>query len=160
MEHAWRGWATSITPLNQAQKNGLQVWTCRPPRKLKVYKSNNLNDILTRGLPHILTISTRYIRGVSSARFNLRGLVLTTTKTRRLKPAPLQFTGEKIQSKGRIRRSRVFEAFPCQPHRGFSQAISSRPKIFIASFSESAGFEHFRCKLILCPSLGHAKTIL
>jgi hypothetical protein len=74
--------------------------------------------------------------------------------------ARAQFTGEKIQSKGKIRRSLVFDTFPCQPHRGFSQAISSSPKIFIASFSESAGFEHFRCKLILCPSFGHAKTIL
>lgn len=73
---------------------------------------------------------------------------------------PTQFTGEKIQSNGRIRSSLVFETFPCQPHLGFSQAISSCPKIFIASFSESAGLEHFRCKLILCPSLGHANTIL
>jgi hypothetical protein len=71
-----------------------------------------------------------------------------------------QFAGEKIQSKGKIRRSLVFDTFPCQPHRGFSQAISSSPKIFMASFSESAGLEHFRCKLILCPSFGHAKTIL
>jgi hypothetical protein len=71
-----------------------------------------------------------------------------------------QFTGEKIQSNGRIRKSLVFDTFPCHPHRGLSQAISSSPKIFIASFSESAGLEHFRCKLILCPPLGHAKTIL
>jgi len=71
-----------------------------------------------------------------------------------------QFAGEKIQSKGRIRRSLVFDTFPCQPHRGLSQAISSSPKIFMASFSESAGFEHFRCKLMLCPPLGHANTIL
>jgi len=59
-----------------------------------------------------------------------------------------------------MRSSLVFDTFPRQPHRGFSQAISSWPKIFMASFSESAGLEHFRCKLILCPSLGHAKTIL
>jgi hypothetical protein len=71
-----------------------------------------------------------------------------------------QFTGEKIQSKGRIRKSRVFDTFPCQPHLGLSQVISSSPKILIASFSESAGLEHFRCKLILCPPLGHANTIL
>ena len=71
-----------------------------------------------------------------------------------------QFAGEKIQSKGRIRSSLVFDTFPCQPHLGLSQAISSSPKIFIASFSESAGLEHFRCKLILCPPLGHANTIL
>jgi hypothetical protein len=71
-----------------------------------------------------------------------------------------QLTGEKIQSKGRIRKSLVFETLPCQPQRGLSQTISSSPKIFIASFSESAGLEHFRCKLILCPPLGHAKTIL
>jgi hypothetical protein len=71
-----------------------------------------------------------------------------------------QFTGEKIQSKGRIRRSLAFDTFPCQPHRGLSQTISSLAKIFIASFSESAGLEIFRCKLILCPPLGHANTIL
>jgi hypothetical protein len=71
-----------------------------------------------------------------------------------------QFAGEKIQSKGRMRRSLVFDTFPCQPHLGLSQVISSSPKIFIASFSESAGLEHFRCKLILCPPLGHANTIL
>jgi hypothetical protein len=74
--------------------------------------------------------------------------------------AKSQFAGEKIQSKGRIRSSLVFDTFPCQPHRGLSQVISSSPKIFIASFSDSAGLEHFRCKLILCPPLGHAKTIL
>jgi len=71
-----------------------------------------------------------------------------------------QFTGEKIQSKGRIRNSLAFDTFPCQPHLGLSQTISSSPKIFIASFSESAGCEIFRCKLILCPPLGHANTIL
>jgi hypothetical protein len=68
--------------------------------------------------------------------------------------------GEKIQSKGRIRKSLVLDALPVQPHRGLSQEISSSPKIFMASFSESAGSEHFRWKLIVCPPLGHAKTIL
>lgn len=69
-------------------------------------------------------------------------------------------TKENTQSKGRIRRSLVFDAFPCQPHFGLSQVISSSPKIFIASTSDSAAFEHFRCRLMLCPPLGHAKTIL
>jgi len=77
-----------------------------------------------------------------------------------LEQAPIQFTGEKIQSKGKIRSSLVFDAFPCHPHRGFSQETSSSPKIFIASISDSAGFEHFLCKLMLCPSFGQAKTIL
>jgi len=71
-----------------------------------------------------------------------------------------QFTGEKIQSNGNIRKSLVFDTFPCQPHLGLSQAIFSSPKIFMASFSDNAGLAHFRCKLILCPPLGHAKTIL
>jgi hypothetical protein len=68
--------------------------------------------------------------------------------------------GEKIQSNGKMRSNLVFEAFPCHPHRGFSQETSSFPKIFIASISDSAGLEHFLCRLILCPSFGQAKTIL
>jgi len=40
-------WAN--TPYTRTHKNGLQVWTCRPPRNLKVYKSNNVNAIVTRG---------------------------------------------------------------------------------------------------------------
>jgi hypothetical protein len=67
--------------------------------------------------------------------------------------------GEKIQSKGRIRKSLVVDALPVHPHLGLSQAISSSPKIFMASFSERAGSEHFRWKLILCPPLGHANTM-
>ena len=68
-------------------------------------------------------------------------------------------TGARIQSKGRIRRSFADDTFPCQPHRGLSQEISSSPKIFMASASESATLEHLRCKLMLCWPLGHAKTI-
>jgi hypothetical protein len=59
-----------------------------------------------------------------------------------------QFAGEKIQSNGIIRRSLVFDALPRQPHRGLSQVISSSPKTFMASSSDRAGFEHFRCKLM------------
>jgi len=58
-----------------------------------------------------------------------------------------------------MRNSRVVDALPVQPHLGLSQVISSSPKIFMASFSERAGSEHFRWKLILCPPLGHAKTM-
>jgi hypothetical protein len=71
-----------------------------------------------------------------------------------------QFTGEKIQSNGKMRSSLVFEALPCQPHLGFSQETSSFPKIFIASISDSSGLEHFLCRLMLYPSFGQAKTIL
>lgn len=59
-----------------------------------------------------------------------------------------QLVADTIQSKGRIRRILVFEAFPCQPHFGLSQEISSSPNIFIASISESAGLTHFLCKLM------------
>ena len=59
-----------------------------------------------------------------------------------------------------MRRSLVFETFPLQPHLGLSQINCSSPKIFIASISESVGSEHFRCKLILWPPLGQARTIL
>ena len=135
--------------------------------------------------PHILTISMKRIRTANApfsafkcaSRNPLLQTILCQGRPeiglRMAGPNPLsaallgkrseefgQFTGEKIQSKGRIRKSLVFDTFPCQPHLGLSQAISSSPKIFIASFSESAGLEHFRCKLILCPPLGHAKTIL
>jgi hypothetical protein len=72
----------------------------------------------------------------------------------------LQRAGEKIQSKGKIRRSLVFDTLPLQPHRGLSQVKCSSPKIFMASFSERVGSEHFRCKLMLCPPLGQATTIL
>jgi hypothetical protein len=66
---------------------------------------------------------------------------------------------ENTQSKGTIRRSFVFDALPCQPHCGLAQKISSFPKVFIASISDREGFEHLRCKLILWPLLGQAKTI-
>jgi len=69
-----------------------------------------------------------------------------------------QLTAENIQSKGRIRRILVFETFPCQPHFGLSQEISSSPKSLIASISESDGMTHFRCKVMLWPPLGHANT--
>lgn len=65
--------------------------------------------------------------------------------------------GESIQLNGRIRRSRTFEAFPCQPQLGFSQETSSSPNISIASVSDMDSFLHFRCKLMLWP-LGHSRT--
>ena len=104
-------------------------------------------------LPRILTISSDSI-GEGTSRHAQRSPRWGE------KRGKIQFTGEKIQSKGKIRRSLVLDTLPCQPHLGLSQTISSSPKIFIASFSESAGLEHFRCKLILCPPLGHANTIL
>lgn len=76
-----------------------------------------------------------------------------------LSASDCQVAEEKIQLNGRIRRSFVLDAFPCQPHFGFPQEISSFPKIRIASVSESEDLEHLRCKLILCPPFGHAKTI-
>src|SRR5580692_8451485 len=51
-----------VTQSAHAKKNGLHVWTCRPPRNLKVYKSNNLTRILSCAIPHILAIS-RYSIG-------------------------------------------------------------------------------------------------
>jgi len=53
-----------------AQKNGLQVWTCRPPRNLKVYKINNLKLILTRCVLNVLAISIK-LRGKG---WNLRSI--------------------------------------------------------------------------------------
>ena len=57
--------------------------------------------------------------------------------------------GARIQSKGKMRRSLVLEALPCQPQAGFVQAISSLPNIFMASVSESERLVHFFCRLIL-----------
>jgi hypothetical protein len=91
--------------------------------------------------------------------WNWRYLTLSGIKSAELEASSGYRAGEKIQSKGRIRKSLVFDALPVHPHRGLSQAISSSPKIFIASFSESAGSEHFLWKLILCPPLGHANTM-
>ena len=70
----------------------------------------------------------------------------------------IQVVGENIQSKGKIRRSFVLDAFPCQPQFGLAQEIRSSPNIFMASMSESDGLEHFRWKLMLWPLLGHSNT--
>src|SRR5579863_6834654 len=49
VEPVGRTWALSAFPPGQApEKNGPQVWTCRPPGNLKVYKNNNHNIILAR----------------------------------------------------------------------------------------------------------------
>jgi hypothetical protein len=57
--------------------------------------------------------------------------------------------GERTQWKGRIRRSRAFDAFPCQPQWGFWQETSSSPNISIASLSEMDSLGHFRSRLML-----------
>lgn len=57
--------------------------------------------------------------------------------------------GENIQLKGRIRSSFILDTFPFHPQFGLSQEIFSFPNISIASISESDGFEHFRCRLML-----------
>ena len=58
--------------------------------------------------------------------------------------ALVQGAGDNIQSKDRIRRSFVSQAFPCQPQFRLVQEIFSSPNIFIAWMSESDTFEHFR----------------
>ena len=68
-----------------------------------------------------------------------------------------QVAEESIQLNGRIRRSCVWDAFPCQRHLGLLQEISSSPNISTASSAESKTFAHFLCKLILSPLLGHLK---
>jgi hypothetical protein len=54
-----------------------------------------------------------------------------------------QDAGEKIQLKGRIRRTLVLDAFPRQPQLGFVQERSSFANIFIASASERDTLPHF-----------------
>ena len=60
---------------------------------------------------------------------------------------------------GRIRRSRVFDAFPCHPQFGLEQEISSRPNFFMASSSERDALLHFFCRYMLWLPFGHSKTI-
>src|SRR4029077_4232824 len=71
----------------------------------------------------------------------------------------LHVAGARTQSKGRMRRSLVLRAFPCQPQLGLVQAISSLPNILMASVSESEVLLHFFSRLIFLRSLGHSKTI-
>ena len=71
-----------------------------------------------------------------------------------------QVAGARTQSKGRMRRSLVLRALPCQPQLGLVQAISSLPNIFMASDSERELLLHFFCRLIFLRSFGHSKTIL
>lgn len=60
-----------------------------------------------------------------------------------------QIAADRIQLKGKIRRSFVFDAFPCQPQFGFVQKTSSAPNISIASASESETLLHFLSRLIV-----------
>src|SRR5262245_19194349 len=53
-----------------------------------------------------------------------------------------QVAGENTQSKGKIRKSLVLDAFPRQPQS--EQVIFSLPNTFIASVSESDELGHFR----------------
>jgi hypothetical protein len=69
-----------------------------------------------------------------------------------------QVAGESIQLNGKIRRSFVVDAFPCQPQLGLAQESSSSPNISIASVSESDAFVHFLCTLMLWRPFGHSKT--
>ena len=69
----------------------------------------------------------------------------------------VQSAGEKIQLKGRIRRSLALDAFPRQPQCGLGQEICSPPNSSIASASESQALEHFRCRLMSWPPLGQTK---
>jgi hypothetical protein len=69
-----------------------------------------------------------------------------------------QSAGEKIQLKGKIRLILALDAFPRQPQCGLAQESTSPPNSSIASCSESEPLEHFRCRLISWPPLGHSKT--
>ena len=74
------------------------------------------------------------------------GMFLQVGMVRRsCRTTPLQVAGARTQSKGRMRRSRVLEALPCQPQAGLVQAISSLPNIFMASDSERELLRHFFC---------------
>jgi hypothetical protein len=66
------------------------------------------------------------------------------TQQELISEALVQGAADNIQSKDRIRRSFVSEAFPCQPQFRLVQEIFSSPNIFIAWMSESDTFEHFR----------------
>jgi hypothetical protein len=74
-------------------------------------------------------------------------------------PQQNQVAGENTQSNGRIRRSFVFDAFPCQPQLGLKQDSFSLPKIFMTSTSDSDACVHFFSKFMLWEPLGHWKTI-
>jgi hypothetical protein len=81
------------------------------------------------------------------------------TDQRERKPNRRQIAGDNTQLKGRIRRSRVLDAFPCQPQLGLVQDRFSSPNSSIASVSESDLLLHFIWKLILWRPFGHSKTI-
>jgi hypothetical protein len=66
--------------------------------------------------------------------------------------------GENTQVKGRMRRSFVLATLPVQPQEGLTQASFSFPNSFMASRGDREPLEHFRCRLMLWPPLGHSNT--